>query len=205
MTAGNIVVMAMLGAVVAIYSRGRKDERRRQRAKLSREIARAFDEAEEAARECLGMCRAVGAVEQLSDSDRTILSAEPGVWDGPCDSDLLLEKRAASRKTLRRCRRVAANGLRITREARFVLMRAVLLAAEAACRECQPGSGQEQCPALKYLEKASTPFEDNTSSQRQIGPRRPRGRAEGSSPVQKAAFREPTPRTNRADRRPRAH
>ncbi len=157
---------------------------RSQRAKLSRDIARSLGDAEEAARDCLGMCSAVGTVDRLAESDRTVLSVVPGVWDGPRDSDLLLEKRAASKKALGRCRRVAVDGLKVTRESCFVVLRAVLLSAEAACRECHPDSGQEECPALRYLEQASEAVDSGSSTKPQGGRRRRRRTAEPvSAPI----------------------
>jgi len=163
-----------------------------RRPSLPREIAQAHAQAEDAARQCLEMCNILGAIDRLSDTDRTVLSVTPGRRDGPSNTELIAEKQWAYQQMLQQCRQIVVEGLQITREPRFVLYRMVVLAAAAVCRACHPGSERTECPALTYLARISGTRERNEPSE-------PRGRGWSGRSEEPRAL----PRRGRAPSGPR--
>jgi len=112
------------------------------------------------AREAISACVAMGKAVAFSDA-LTSAAAEGGLpeeslrWDGPSHDCLSTEAKREAFECLESCRKLAAEGLELTGDSRYVVMQAILRNAAAACENCPVSLGQQSCPAQELLEKMS--------------------------------------------------
>ena len=126
--------------------------------KIPLELKAAVAEARKATGACLAMCGAVALTETLApmehEDTRSWIEKLFDIYpDGPSELELLIMRQQATLKALARCRRLSVEGVKISLDARYVVLRAVAWAAERSCRCCRPKPGQKTCPAMQFLEK----------------------------------------------------
>lgn len=133
-----------------------KRKKKGRLAALPDEISRALAEARKATNACFAMCEALAITKALRVKDQvTASSRQLNDWNGPTDTALLSRTRTASVRALKHCRKLSVEGVEITVDASYVLLRGYLQMAEAACLNCKPVAGQKVCPALEFIEKIS--------------------------------------------------
>lgn len=139
-------------AVPAAISR--RSERDRQRlAGMPREMDDAFRDAKTAMAQCLAVCGAAAYVRSLrSGSGAEELRSRRG---GPTEDEVFAARQAICIKALTRCHWLSVEALKLTYQANYLALRGVFEAALAACDNCRPEAGKDNCPALVFMEKVT--------------------------------------------------
>jgi hypothetical protein len=126
---------------------------RKRLAAIPKESKQALESAKRASGACMEMCQAVSVTQSLVNGNIGNYSAKSNAEDGPGEEELMLKTKAHTLEALEKCLALSIEGINLTTNARYVLLRGLYRAAKAACRNCQPTASLEVCPAHKILEK----------------------------------------------------
>lgn len=126
---------------------------RKRLAALPKESKQALENAKRASRACLEMCQAALVTQSMANTSIGNSSEESNDEDGPTEEELMLKTKTDTLKALEKCMDLSIEGINLTTNGRYVLLRGLYRAAKAVCKNCKPMASLEVCPAREMLEK----------------------------------------------------
>jgi hypothetical protein len=136
-----------------IMERREAERYRRERLKkIDKEASVALNAAQRATHSCIAMCEAVSLAAKLR-SDCGLSEELKKCQRGPNEETLIWKARETALKRLTIGHQLSAEGVLLTTDPRYQVLRGYFHAAEAACRVCKPRAGRDGCPAYRYMQK----------------------------------------------------
>ncbi|MCJ7762727.1 hypothetical protein MUP38_04640 [Candidatus Bathyarchaeota archaeon] len=145
-----IVVIFLLLVWLAVLLEGWDQKRI---ASLPKECKQALASAKKASGACLEMCQAALVTQSLVNGSVGNSSVESNDEDGPGEEELMLKTKTDTLEALEECVDLSVEGIELTTNARYVLLRGLYRAAKTTCENCRPTAGLKACPAREMLEK----------------------------------------------------
>jgi len=145
-----IVVIFSLLVCLAVLSESWDQKRI---AALPKECKQALENSKKASGDCLEMCQAALVTQSLANASIGNSSAGSIDENGPAEKELMLKTKTNTLEALKKCMDLSIEGINLTTNARYVILRGLYRAAKTTCENCHPTANLKACPTREILEK----------------------------------------------------